>query len=418
MRRPSCRRWRSRPRSKRRRRTWRGAAPWAEREGLDSGRQGRGCINRPATLFPMRALVSEGPERLALHEVATPRPGPEEVLVRVLVALTCATDFKLARRGHPKIPFPLTLGHEFAGVVEAAGPGAPFAPGERVTSAVSGPCGRCDDCGAGRENLCATAFERPLFGAFADFLLVPERIVKNGLRRIPPGLSDEGAALLDPLASVVHALNRVKAQDRGDGDDVLVVGTGPIAAMLFFLLRGNEGGGAGRRIVVAGRREERLAFFEGMKAEVARIADSSRLSGAEAPPPLFTFKENPPSPERIENKRGEGGKYSLIVDTTGDAGVISELPALAANGGTVLLFAGMPEGARVSVDAFAVHYREVSITGSFHYTPRDVDAAFALLVEGEIPVSSLVRERRGLAQWREAFDLVERGIAMKVALVP
>ena len=98
--------------------------------------------------------------------------------------------------------------------------------------------------------------------------------------------------------------------------------------------------------------------------------------------------------------------------------MISELPELAASGGTVLLFAGMPEGARVSVDAFAVHYREVSITGSFHYTPRDVDAAFALLVEGAIPVSSLVEERRGLAQWREAFDLVERGAAMKVALVP
>ena len=84
----------------------------------------------------------------------------------------------------------------------------------------------------------------------------------------------------------------------------------------------------------------------------------------------------------------------------------------------MLLFAGMPEGARVSVDAFAVHYREVSITGSFHYTPRDVDAALALLAGGAIPVRSLVEERRGLAQWREAFDLVERGVAMKVALVP
>ncbi|MGZ5429962.1 MAG: zinc-dependent alcohol dehydrogenase [Thermoanaerobaculia bacterium] len=341
----------------------------------------------------MRALVSEGPERLALREVATPRPGPGEVLVRVGVALTCATDFKLVRRGHPKIPFPLTLGHEFAGVVEAAGSGAPFAPGERVTSAVSSPCGRCDDCRRGRENLCATAFERPLFGAFADFLLVPERIVKNGLRRIPPGLSDEAAALLDPLASVVRALSRVNVPN---GEDVLVVGTGPIAAMMFFLLRGNEGGrerdehGGVRRIVVAGRRPERLAFFEGMKAEVARIADSSRLEA----------------------------RFSLVIDTTGDPDVISELPALAANRGTVLLFAGMPEGARVSVDAFAVHYREVSITGSFHYTPRDVDTALAILVEGAIPVGSLVEGRRALGQWREAFDLVERGHAMKVALVP
>ena len=347
----------------------------------------------------MRALVSEGPERLALREVVTPRPGPGEVLVRVGIALTCATDFKLAKRGHPKFPFPLTLGHEFAGVVEVAGPEAPFAPGERVTSAVSGPCGRCDDCRRGRENLCATAFEKPLFGAFADFVLVSEQIVKNGLRRIPPGLSDEAAALLDPLASVVHALDRVSAHD---GGDVLIVGTGPIAAMMFFLLRRKEEGGGERRVVVAGRRPEKLAFFEGMKAEVARIGNSPRDPQAAA---LSTF-----SPE--------SSSFSLILDTTGDAAVISELPALAANRGTVVLFAGMPEGARVSVGAFAVHYREVSITGSFHYTPRDVDAAFALLVEGAIPVSSLVEERRGLAQWREAFDLVERGATMKVALVP
>jgi len=370
----------------------------------------------------MRALVSEGPERLELREVATPRPGPGEVLARVLVALTCATDFKLARRGHPKFPFPLTLGHEFAGVVEAAGPGAPFAPGERVTSAVSGPCETCDDCHAGRENLCATAFERPLFGAFADFLLVPERIVKNGLRRIPPGLSDEAAALVDPLASVVHALNRVNVKG---GGDVLIVGTGPIAAMMFFLLRGKERGrggeetsGAGRRIVVAGRREERLEFFLERGAGILRIDSSQRDPQAEAPGRLVTFKENSPLPPRIESRYGEGAKFSLVVDTTGDAGVISELPALAANGGTVLLFAGMPEGARVSVDAFALHYREVSVTGSFHYSPRDVEAALALLVEGAVPVGSLVDGRRGLAQWREAFDLVQRGAAMKVALVP
>jgi L-iditol 2-dehydrogenase len=335
----------------------------------------------------VRALVCDGPERVALREVATPEPGPGEVLVRVALALTCATDFKVLRRGHPKIPFPLTLGHEFAGVVESAGEGAGFQAGDRVTSAVSAPCGGCAECRAGRENLCDTAFERPLFGAFADFLLVPPRIVKNGLRRIPPGLSDEAAALLDPLASVVHALGRVKAA--AGGEDVLIVGTGPIAAMLFFLLRGKEGtGGAGRRIVVAGRRPEKFAFFERNKAEVARIADSSPRS------------------------------FSLVIDTTGDPGVIETLPGLAADGGTVLLFAGLPAGARVSLDAHAIHYREVSIVGSFHYTPREVDEALALLSRGAVPAAEIVSARRPLADWRAAFDLARSGAAMKVGLVP
>ena len=368
----------------------------------------------------MRALVCEGPGSPVLRDVPVPACGPGEVVVRVRAALTCGTDLKIARRGHPKIPFPLTLGHEWAGVVEAAGPRAAWTPGTRVTSAVSAPCGSCAACREGRENLCETAFDRPLFGAFADCLLVPERLARNGLRRIPDGMPDETAALLDPLASVVHALARVPDPR---GKDVLVVGTGPIAALLLFLLRGREkngrAGAAARRIVVAGRRPERLVFFERNMAEIARIGPSERGVGAGAPPPIFTFKEHPPLPSRIESKRGEGaGEFPLVIDTTGDPGVIEALPALATDGATVLLFAGLPAGVRVAVDAHAVHYREVSVVGSFHYAPRDVDAALALLAGGTIPAAEIVSARRPLAEWKAAFDLAREGTALKVAVVP
>jgi L-iditol 2-dehydrogenase len=364
----------------------------------------------------VRALVCEGPGTPILRDVPVREPGPGEVLVRVGAALTCGTDLKIARRGHPKIPFPLTLGHEWAGVVERVGAGAAWARGARVTSAVSSPCGACAACRAGRENLCETAFDRPLFGAFADFLLVPERLAKNGLRRIPDGMADEAAALLDPLASVVRGLRRVPD---ARGQDVLVAGTGPIAALLFFLLRGKEKNAAERRIVVAGRREERLGFFLERGASTARIEPSPLDGGAGAPPPVFTFKEDPQSLPRIESKRGEGARrFALVVDTTGDPGVIEALPALAADGGTVLLFAGLPAGALVAVDAHAVHYREVSIVGSFHYTPREVDEALALLSSGAIPAAEIVSARRPLAEWQAAFDLVREGTALKVAVVP
>jgi L-iditol 2-dehydrogenase len=356
-----------------------------------------------------------------LRDVPVGEPGPGEVLVRVRAALTCGTDLKIARRGHPKIPFPLTLGHEWAGVVEKAGAGSAWAPGTRVTSAVSAPCGACAACREGRENLCETAFDRPLFGAFADFLLVPRRLAERGLRRIPDGMPDETAALLDPLASVVRGLARARSARGGDarGEDVLVVGTGPIAAMLFFLLRGKEKSGAERRIVVAGRRPERLDFFERNAAEVARIDSSQRFGAADAPASIFTFKENPPSPVRIKSIRGEGAeKFSLVIDTTGDPDVIAALPALAADGGTVLLFAGLPIGVRVAVDAPAVHYREVSIVGSFHYTPREVDEALELLAAGALPAAEIVSARRPLAEWQAAFDLAGAGTALKVAVIP
>ena len=107
----------------------------------------------------MRALVCERAGHVALKEVPEPEPGPGEVVVRVEATLTCGTDLKLIRRGHPKVAFPTVLGHEACGLVARVGDGAPFAVGERVASGVTGPCGRCDECRSGRPNLCATAFE-------------------------------------------------------------------------------------------------------------------------------------------------------------------------------------------------------------------------------------------------------------------
>jgi L-iditol 2-dehydrogenase len=384
----------------------------------------------------VRALVCEGPGTPSLEDVPVKEPGPGEVLVRVSLALTCGTDLKIARRGHPKFPYPLTLGHEWAGVVERAGEGAAWTKGTRVTSAVSAPCGECPACRGGRENLCATAFDRPLFGAFADFLLVPAPLARKGLRRIPHGMADEAAALLDPLASAVHGLGRVPDPQ---GQNVLIAGTGPIAALLFLLLRGEGDGrekakrdGAARRIVVAGRREERLGFFLERGAGGARIGSGSHEAGTGAQPPV-ALNEDPPVPSRIDpSSRPDGAiplftfnesppvplSFPLVIDTTGDPGVIEALTALTANGGTVLLFAGLPAEARVAVDAHAVHYREVSVVGSFHYTPREADEALALLASGAIPAGEIVSARRPLADWRAAFDLSRAGTALKVALVP
>ena len=84
----------------------------------------------------------------------------------------------------------------------------------------------------------------------------------------------------------------------------------------------------------------------------------------------------------------------------------------------MLLFAGLPAGARVAIEAHAVHYREVSIVGSFHYTPREVDEALGLLAAGAIPAAEIVSARRPLAKWQEAFDLAFGGTALKVAVIP
>ncbi|HQR45794.1 MAG TPA: alcohol dehydrogenase catalytic domain-containing protein [Thermoanaerobaculia bacterium] len=322
----------------------------------------------------------------SLVERPDPVPGPGEIVVAVKAALTCGTDLKLLRRGHPKVPFPVTLGHEMAGVVEAAGAEVPFAPGDRVTSAVTAPCGACAPCRDGRGNLCETAFEAPLWGAYADLVLLSPRLVRGAVRRIPVGLSFEAAALLDPLASVVHGLMRVPAVA---GGSVLIAGSGPIAALHVALLRRGAG-----RIVVAAPEPARLRILEGMGAETVLLEPGGSVASAVA------------------------GSFELVVDTTGSPAVASSLAARAAPGGTLLLFAGMAAGSRLDVDAFRVHYEEVNLVGTFHYRPPDADRALSFLATGAVDPAPVLSGTRPLAEWRQAFDDVERGEAMKTVLVP
>lgn len=339
----------------------------------------------------MRALICEAPGELALREVAEPSPGRGEVIVRVAAALTCGTDLKLLRRGHPKIPFPVVLGHEFAGVVASVGEGAPFSPGDRVTSSVSGPCGRCEDCRAGRENLCATAFERPLFGAFADSVRVPARVVSRGLRILPKSLGYAAAALLDPLASVVRGVSRLPLSPP---PNVVLYGAGPIALLFVVLLRR----AGATRVFAVGRRPGRLATLEAQGA----IPIDRRSTNARA---------------RIRDAtRGRGAE--VVVDTTGDPTLVPDLFDVVARGGNVMLFAGMPKEARLDVEAQRIHYDEITLSGSFHYTAGEADQALSLLASDAIPVDALVSGTSALEAYAEVFERIARGDAMKIAFVP
>lgn len=339
----------------------------------------------------MRALVCGAPGELELREVPDPSPGRGELVVRVAAALTCGTDLKLAARGHPKVPFPVVLGHEFSGVVSAAGEDAPFRPGDRVTSAVTAPCGRCADCTSGRENLCPTAFDAPVWGAFADAVRVPARVVARGVRRIPDALPFAAAALLDPLASVVRGLSRLPAARSGSH---LIAGAGPIAMMFALLLR-SEGV---ERLVIASRPSPRLARFRRLGFATVDLADGGLPEAAA--------------------KETSGRGADVVIDTTGDPEMVPQLVASAARGGVVLLFAGMPQGSAVVVDAGRVHYDEVTLLGSFHYTPAEAYRALKILESGALPVDTLVTGTALLSDFAAAFARVRSGDEMKVALVP
>ena len=144
----------------------------------------------------MRQAILRAPRVIDLVEVPTPAAGPGEVLVRIQAALTCGTDLKTYRRGHPRVPFG-PFGHEAAGDVVSIGDGVRgFAPGQPVVFTPTAPCGACGPCRRGRENLCTSLFHDMALGAYGDIVRLPARVVGQHLFEKPSSLSYIEAAFL------------------------------------------------------------------------------------------------------------------------------------------------------------------------------------------------------------------------------
>jgi L-iditol 2-dehydrogenase len=294
----------------------------------------------------VRALIFHGPGDVRLEDVPQPEPGPGDVLVEVEVALTDGTDAKAYRRGHPVLlgPPPSPFGHEFCGFDANTG--------RRVVAANSAPCGACGPCRRGQQSLCDNLL--PLLnGAYAELLLVPERIARENLLPVPDGLAPDVAALVEPLACCLHG---VDVAGVGGGDVVAVLGTGPIGLMLCACVRD-----AGGRPVAVGGRPERRAL--------------APLFGAVA---------------------GTGQDADVVIEAAGTPEAWERAVDLVRPGGRVLFFGGLPSGTLVPIDARRLHYEELTLLGAFHHTPRSVRAALAFLASGAYPWNRLITHEVGL----------------------
>ncbi len=337
----------------------------------------------------MRAFVQTGIGHFDERDVPPPRAGRGEVVLRVLAALTCGTDRKLLERGHPRIALPVTMGHEACGEIAEVGEGVEgFRTGDRVVPGISGPCGRCADCRRGFENLCAPGHGDRTWGAFADLLRVPASVVARNLHPVPDGMADETAAFLDPLASVLHGWSRLnRARGR-----LLVYGAGALGLLWAATARLR----AVPTIVAARGGEDRLAIA---RRYGARVLDLER----ESPDSLRDHAEGAPE---------------SAVDCTGDETAWQRLPDLVAPGGRVLLFGGCAPGVKVTYDAARLHYSEISLIGSFHYSPEEAREAMRMLSAGEIDPTPLVTDRGNLSDLPRFLAAQSRREGIRYAVSP
>ncbi len=340
----------------------------------------------------MKVAVFYGPGDVRLEEKDTPEPGNGEVLVRIKAALTCGTDAKTYRRGHTLLSPPSAFGHEFAGDVAEVGEEVEgISKDMRVVAANSAPCGYCFFCKRGRESLCENLFF--LWGAFAEYIVVPERIVKKNLLEIPKNISYEEAALTEPLACVIHG---VEESNIKMGDTVVINGAGPIGLFFTALVKKK-----GARIIQTDLVDERLQIAQKLGADHIINAQKG---------PESTIEEV----KKLTDNRGA----DVAIEAVGYPQIWEMTIQMTRKGGTATLFGGCEKNTTITVDTSFLHYSELTLKGVFHHTPYYIRSALNLITWGSIDTGAFITEKMPLTHIDEALEKVLNQKGVKIALIP
>ncbi len=343
----------------------------------------------------MRAIQYYGPQDIKYEEVMVKPPEEGEVVVKVMSALTCGTDVKTYRRGHPVLikNVPSGFGHEFAGIVDRVGRGVEnFKVGDRVVAANSAPCGHCFYCRHEEYNLCENL--DLLNGAYAQYITVPARIVKKNMLILPDNLSFDKAAFCEPLANVVHGVERTEIKP---GQTVGIIGIGPIGLMFARLAKLK-----GANVIVAGRNPIKLKAAEEF-AHADEIVDLTRYANPEK-----IFKEF------TEEKKG----LDVAVECVGLPEIWERIFSCVRPGGKVHFFGGCKSGSTVTFDTTKMHYGDITLMSVFHHTPKYFRQALEHIASGELDVEKLITGTIGLDKIEWAMQQHIAGKAIKFLVKP
>jgi 2-desacetyl-2-hydroxyethyl bacteriochlorophyllide A dehydrogenase len=320
------------------------------------------------------------PRKFELVERDKPRAGPGEVLVRTAATAVCHTDLSIYTGKHPGVRYPVVLGHESTGVVEALGDGvSDLKSGEHVIINPIIACGHCDQCRSGAENRCRNAglFGREVEGSLSQYVTLPARY----LHPLPARLPLEQATLIETLATVRHAQDRVGL---APGEAVVVLGQG-----------------------TAGLLHTRLAALSGANPVIAISRTQWKLDMAERMGAHHIISA-PVEQAVAEVKRITGGKGAdVVIDTAGGGDTLKAAIDMLRPGGRFSAFAVSHESVR-GFSTFPLYYGEISIIGSRALTGDDMAPAIDLVASGKVDVDGFITARYPLSHAADAFEEYER----------
>jgi L-iditol 2-dehydrogenase len=343
----------------------------------------------------MQAAMYYGIGDVRYEETDIPEIGPGELLIKVGTALTCGTDVKTYKRGHPLLikHTPALFGHEYAGTIEAVGEGVKtFSEGMRVVATNSAPCGTCFYCKRDMPNLCAQLKDSLVNGAFAEYIRVPAPVVRWNTHEIPDSLSYRDAALTEPLACVVHGIEEANITL---GDTAVIIGAGPIGQMMIMLAKKS-----GASTVIA--------------SDLAPLRrDIATKAGADIT--IDPTKEDPV--ERVKEET-EGRGADIVIEAVGLPQLWEQAVDMTRDAGTTILFGGAASGTTFEVDTVRFHYGQLTLKGVFHLKPRHVEQALQLIIAGDVDPDLIISHEMPLSQINRALEMMSKGETMKVAILP
>jgi L-iditol 2-dehydrogenase len=339
----------------------------------------------------MKAVRLEATGKLSLCDVEKPMPKAGELLIRVEACGICGTDRHLFHGEFPSKP-PVTLGHEFTGIVEAVGADVTgFRKGMRITGDPNIACGLCPECQRGRVNLChnlqAIGIQRD--GGFAEYVIVPEKQAFA----LPDDLDPVHGAFCEPLACCLHGIDLAEIRT---GASVIVLGGGVIGMLVVQLARL-----AGATSVVL----------------VTRSADKRRIGESLG----ATATADPAGGDIIQRLIAPDGVLpggaDVVIECAGVAETIEQAPSLARRGGTVVILGVMPQGAKVTIEPFDLLFREIKLVGSF-INPFIHRRAADLIATGVIKVEPLISRRIGVSDAIDAIANPARPGEIRALVLP
>jgi L-iditol 2-dehydrogenase len=337
----------------------------------------------------------EIPFGIRVRDVEEPAAGNGEFTVSVKASGICASDVKMAKRGHPIIDLfglPFTGGHEFAGEVAEVGDGVRFVkPGDRVVVSWITPCLECQYCKLGLFQFCRNTKDTLIQPAgFAETVTIPPYHQETRVFHFSPSLSYEAAAMTEPVAC---ALNGVDNAGIRIADTVVILGAGFMGLLLLQLSRLK----GAAKVIVVDSVEYRLSLAAELGASYT--VDFGQVSAIEKVLALT-----------------DGMGADVVIEATGVIEGYRQAVRMGRKGSTVLYFGGLPQNLTLDIDPNIIHYNQVTLKGSYSYTTETFRDALKLIEAGRIEVRKLVTHHYPLEQLKAAIVKAAEKDALKVMI--